>query len=136
MYRSSLVVPTRQKGLIDITDEVNRHIVKSGHRDGMVNLFLHHTSASLLVNEGADPRVAGDLERWLSRLVMDGDSIFEHREEGPDDMSAHVRLALTAVSISMPVMRESVALGTWQRIFLWEHRHGPMERRLTLTVWN
>lgn len=136
MYRNTFTVATRNKGLVDISDKLNTLIRESGKRDGMLHLFLHHTSASLLINEGADPRVCTDLERWLERLVEDGDPLFEHREEGDDDMSAHVRVALTTVTLTLPVVEGKLGLGRWQRVFLWEHRHGPMERDLTVTIWN
>lgn len=135
MYRYTLTVPTDNKGLVDITTEIQFQIEESGVKQGMVNLFIQHTSASLLVNEGADPQVGRDLEAWMSREVVDGDTIFLHTEEGDDDMSAHVRTALTTVSLNLPVQDGRVMLGTWQRIFLWEHRHAPMQRKVVLTVW-
>lgn len=136
MYRNTLLVATSNKGLVDINADVEAFVAKSGVQDGMVNVYLHHTSASLLINEGADPQVLRDLENWIARLVVDGDPLFGHTQEGDDDMSAHVRAALTAVSVTLPVIDGKVALGQWQRIFLWEHRIKPMERRLTLSVWS
>lgn len=135
MRRYTLIVPTRNKGLLDITEQVQAKLDDSGLRDGMLNLFLQHTSASLLVNEGADPQVGRDLEAWMSREVVDGDPIFLHTEEGDDDMSAHVRAALTAVSLNIPVIDGKIALGTWQRVFLWEHRIAPMQRKVVLSLW-
>lgn len=136
MQRHQLRVSTSGKGLVDITDEIQEWLKTASLKEGMLNVYLHHTSASLAINEGADPRVGDDLENWFEREVVDGDALFTHREEGEDDMSAHVRVALTSVSLNLPVVDAAIALGKWQRVFLWEHRHGPMERDITLTLWN
>ena len=101
---------------------------------GLANLFLRHTSASLLVQENADPTVRADLERFLARLVPDGDALFRHQDEGPDDMPAHVRTALTAVNLAVPVQGGTLALGTWQGIYLWEHRRQSHRREVMLHV--
>jgi secondary thiamine-phosphate synthase enzyme len=101
-------------------------------QDGLLTLFIRHTSASLIVQENADPDVCGDLDRFLARLVPDGDKIFRHRDEGADDMPAHVRAALTAVQLSVPVVGGQLALGTWQGIYLWEHRLRPHRREVAL----
>lgn len=135
MRRHKFQVGTNGKGLVDITDEINAYLAKQDMKEAMVNVYLHHTSASLQINEGADGRVADDLENWFERAVVDGDALFTHREEGDDDMSAHVRVALTVVSLLIPVADGKLDLGRWQRVFLWEHRHGPMTRDITLTVW-
>jgi len=114
----ALTVRTRGRGLHDITDAVASWAGQSGLRLGLLTLFVRHTSAGLLVQENADPAVQADLERFLARLVPDGDPLFRHRAEGPDDMPAHVRTALTAVQLSIPLVDGRLALGTWQAIYL------------------
>lgn len=121
---------TRGKGLHEFTREVRHWVQESGIREGMLTLFVQHTSASLLIQENADPSVRTDVEAFLTRLVPDGDPLFTHRLEGPDDMSAHLRTALTGVSLSIPVLDHSPALGTWQGIYLYEHRAEPQQRRV------
>ena len=101
-------------------------------QSGLLTLFIRHTSASLIIQENADPEVQGDLDRFLARLVPDGDALFRHRAEGPDDMPAHVRAALTAVQISIPLSAGRLVLGTWQGIYLWEHRLRPHPREIAL----
>ncbi|MDB5743995.1 MAG: hypothetical protein JWR68_2310 [Polaromonas sp.] len=121
----TLTLRTPGRGLIEVTDEIRQRVAQSGIRQGLLTLFVRHTSASLLIQENADPDVRGDLERFFARLVPDGDALFQHRAEGPDDMPAHVRSALTATQLSIPVIGGALALGTWQGIYLWEHRlHG------------
>lgn len=127
-----LKLATRGKGLYEFTGEVLDWVAGSGIRSGLLTLFVRHTSASLLIQENADPTVQADLERFLSRLVPDGDPIFTHRMEGPDDMSAHARAALTQVHLSIPLVDGNLALGTWQGIFLFEHRVDPMQRQVAL----
>jgi len=136
MHRHQISVRTNGKGLVDITKELEQWIGDIAVDDAMLHVYLQHTSASLLINEGADPRVGEDLENWMAREVVDGDALFTHREEGEDDMSAHVRVALTAVEATIPILHGRLGLGRWQRVFLWEHRHGPMERRLILSAWD
>src|SRR5579864_4588173 len=104
---------------------------KKRHQNGLLALHLQHTSASLLIQENADPEVRRDLERFFSRLVPDGDGLFRHTMEGEDDMPAHVRTALTAVNLSIPVVASRPALGTWQGIYVWEHRQQPHARQIT-----
>lgn len=135
MFRQQLTVQTQRKGLVDITSQVQAVVDASGLSEAMVNVFLHHTSASIVINENADQLVLRDLEAWMERQVVDGDDLFLHREEGPDDMSAHVRAALTATSISIPVINGKLGLGTWQGVFLWEHRTAGNARKVTVTVW-
>jgi secondary thiamine-phosphate synthase enzyme len=130
----SLQIETRGKGLYDVSAQVQKLIGESGVKSGLCTLFIQHTSASLLIQENASVDVQHDLERWFSRLVVDGDSIFRHTEEGPDDMSAHVRSALTQTSIGIPVIEGRAALGTWQAIYVWEHRLAPYTRRVLLTL--
>jgi len=135
MFRQSfheLTLSTRGRGLYDFTDEVESWIASSGFKDGLVTLHLRHTSASLLIQENADPDVRTDLEHFFRRLVPDGDSIFVHTSEGDDDMPAHVRTALTTVNLSLPLQSGRLALGTWQGIYLWEHRKAPHSRRVAM----
>jgi len=128
----ALTVRTRGRGLHDITDAVASWAGQSGLRLGLLTLFVRHTSAGLLVQENADPGVQADLERFLARLVPDGDPLFRHRAEGPDDMPAHVRTALTAVQLSIPLVDGRLALGTWQAIYLYEHRRAGQDRTIAL----
>lgn len=135
MFRQSfheLILATRGRGLYDFTDEVDSWIAEGKFKDGLVTLHLRHTSASLLIQENADPDVRADLERFFSRLVPDGDSIFVHTCEGEDDMPAHIRTALTTVNLSLPLHGGRLVLGTWQGIYLWEHRKAPHSRRIAL----
>lgn len=127
-----LNLATRGRGLYDFTDEVVAWIAKGGFKNGLVTLHLQHTSASLLIQENADPDVRADLERFFKRLVPDGDKLFAHTCEGPDDMPAHIRTALTTVNLSLPLREGRLALGTWQGIYLWEHRHAPHTRTVAI----
>src|SRR6266487_1959343 len=132
MLRQALnefTIRTRGRGLYEFTDEVTEWVAQNGFKNGLVTLHLRHTSASLLIQENADPDVRRDLEAFFARLVPDGDPLFIHTVEGEDDMPAHVR---TAVNLSIPVSRGRLALGTWQGIYLWEHRHAPHTRTLSL----
>jgi secondary thiamine-phosphate synthase enzyme len=128
--QTTIAVTTRGRGLHEVTREVRAWIAVTGVSDGLLTLFVRHTSASLLVQENADPTVRSDLERFLARLVPDGDPIFEHADEGPDDMPAHVRAALTSVHLSIPVADGAPRLGTWQGIYLYEHRVRPHRREI------
>lgn len=128
--QTTLVVATPGRGLHELTREVRGWVAATGLRDGLLTLFVRHTSASLLVQENADPTVRGDLERFLARLVPDGDPVFAHVDEGPDDMPAHVRAALTAVQLSIPVADGAPRLGTWQGIYLYEHRRRGHRREV------
>jgi secondary thiamine-phosphate synthase enzyme len=121
-------------GLHEITAQVAAAVVHSGVGNGLCTLFLQHTSASLTIQENADPSARRDLENWLDRLVPEHDELFTHTAEGPDDMPSHVKAALTATSLSVPVIDGRLALGTWQGIFLWEHRRHPRPRRLVVHV--
>lgn len=134
MTRTGLEIPTPGRGLHDITAQVQAAVRASGVQSGLCHLFIHHTSASLLITENADPEVHRDLERFMSRLVPDGDPLFRHVDEGPDDMPGHVRAALTAVSLTVPVAGGRCDLGTWQGIYVYEHRHAPHRRRVTVTI--
>jgi secondary thiamine-phosphate synthase enzyme len=127
-------VRTRGQGLQDITHQVSNVVRDAGIEDGLCTVFVRHTSASLVIQENADPTAKSDLERWLNRLVPEGDPFYEHDTEGPDDMPAHIKAALTATSLSIPVMHGKLGLGTWQGIYLWEHRRRGSERGLLVHV--
>jgi secondary thiamine-phosphate synthase enzyme len=129
-----LTLDTNGRGTHEITERVEKVVRASGIADGLCNLFLHHTSASLILCENADPSVRRDLERFFARLVPDGDPIFRHVVEGPDDMPAHIRTILTQNSLTIPVQNGELELGTWQGVFVWEHRTAPQRRRLTITL--
>jgi secondary thiamine-phosphate synthase enzyme len=135
MVRQSLTtldVPTRGRGLYEITEDVSRVIRDAGVSTGLCTLHLKHTSASLVIQENADPDVRRDLDAFFSRLVPDGDPLFVHTVEGDDDMAAHVRTALTTVNLSIPVSQGRLALGTWQGIYVWEHRTSRHRRALVV----
>lgn len=135
MLRQSLhelTLATRGRGFTEFTDAVAELIGQGGFKTGLATLHLQHTSASLLIQENADPEVRGDLERFFSRLAPDGDALFQHTAEGDDDMPAHIRTALTTVNLSIPIASGRLALGTWQGIYLWEHRTAPHRRRVTV----
>lgn len=131
-HQTTLRFETRGRGLVEITRPVADWVTQSGVRDGLLTLFVRHTSASLVVQENADPDVRGDLDRFFARLVPDGDTLFRHQDEGPDDMPAHVRAALTAVQLSVPLSQGRLVLGTWQGVYLWEHRLRPHRREVAL----
>ncbi len=133
----TLTVPTHGRGLHDITREVTDFVQRlkvaaPGPRTGVLTCFIRHTSASLVVQENADPEVLADLERFLARLVPDGDRLFRHSAEGPDDMPSHVRAALTQTSVSIPLVEGEIALGTWQALYLYEHRTRAHRREVVL----
>jgi len=129
-----LRIESRGRSAIEITKQINEHVGRSGLSAGLCHVFVHHTSASLTICENADPDVLVDFESFLSRLVPDGDPIFVHTAEGPDDMPAHVRSMLTQTSLAIPVADGRCDLGTWQGVFLLEHRHRSHQRRITITV--
>ena len=134
MPMGTLEISTRGRGTVDITREVQRVVEDARVTTGLCNVFIHHTSASLILSENADPDVRRDLETFFARLVPDGDPMFVHDAEGPDDMPSHVRSVLTQSSLNVPVQHGKLALGTWQGIFLWEHRHAAHRRRVTVTI--
>jgi secondary thiamine-phosphate synthase enzyme len=127
-----LELATRGRGLYDVSDRLRAFIAESGIREGLLTVFIRHTSASLLIQENADPEVRRDLERFFARLAPDGDPLFRHTAEGPDDMPAHARAALTQTQLSIPVAHGRPVLGTWQGVYVWEHRHEAQQRRLAL----
>jgi secondary thiamine-phosphate synthase enzyme len=125
-----IIIPTRGRGFYELTGEAAELLRGTGLQTGLATLFVQHTSASLLIQENADPEVRRDLERFFARLVPDGDALWRHTSEGADDMPAHVRSALTSVHLSIPIAGGELGLGTWQGIYLWEHRLVPHERRI------
>lgn len=127
-------VATPGRGTTDITAQVQQVVRQAEVQQGQCTVFVHHTSASLIICENADPAVRRDLEAFAARLVPDGDPLFEHIDEGPDDMPAHVRSILTQSSLTIPIDRGRADLGTWQGLYLWEHRHAAHRRRVTVTV--
>jgi secondary thiamine-phosphate synthase enzyme len=129
-----LTIAVPGQGLHDITAAVAAAVGATGVTEGLATLFIQHTSASLTIQENADPSARRDLERWLARLAPEGDPLYTHTVEGPDDMPSHIRAALTASSLSIPVVDGRLALGTWQGVFLWEHRRSRHSRNLVLHV--
>lgn len=133
VHQTTLTLRTRGKGTYEITGEVAQALRKSGMQTGIVTVFCQHTSCSLVLMENADPSARRDLEAWLDRLVPEDDPHFTHTLEGPDDMPSHIKMALTRSSESIPFAGGQLLLGTWQGIFLWEHRTAPHTRSLVLT---
>ena len=131
---TTLSVSTKGRGFYEITREIAAFVSKAEIRNGLATVHIQHTSASLLIQENADPEVRRDFERFFKRLVPDGDEIFEHTSEGDDDMPAHVRTALTAVNLSIPIKDRELTLGAWQGIYVWEHRKHPHTRRVAVHV--
>ena len=134
MIQKSISVETSGRGLFEITQQISRIVSESGIQTGLASIFLQHTSASLTITENADPTVLGDLETILSRLAPDGDPEYRHDYEGDDDMAAHVRSVLTTNDLSIPICGNRLALGTWQGLFLWEHRYRPHHRKILITI--
>jgi len=133
-FAVTLSVQTRGKGTYEITDAVERVVAESGVRTGMANVFVQHTSASLVIYENADPSAREDLHRWLEKLVPEDDPDYVHTLEGPDDTTSHLRMALTRTGEVIPVAGGRLALGTWQGIFVFEHRRAPHVRRVVVSV--
>ena len=127
-----LVIPTSARCLVEFTSAVEKWIAENKFRDGLLTLHLRHTSASLLIQENADPGVRHDLDAFFARLVRDGDPLFSHTAEGNDDMAAHIRTALTTVNLGIPVHGGRMALGTWQGIYVWEHRRAAHRRTVAM----
>lgn len=134
MYQTKFTVATRTRDTHEITDTVKQAVADSGIETGLAHVFLHHTSASLMLCENIDPDVRRDLERFFSNLVTDGDRMFVHRAEGDDDMSAHVRTVITHSDLTVPVTEGRLALGRYQGIYVWEHRYRGYNRQLTVTI--
>ncbi len=135
VFTRTLTVRPARRGLHEITGEVGEAAAKSRVETGICNLFIRHTSASLIVQENYDPSARADLETFLDRLVPDGASWMTHTLEGPDDMPSHIKSVLTQVSLTIPVAGGKLALGTWQGIYLWEHRDAPSPREIVVSVW-
>ena len=133
-HAEELSVATCGRGFYEITREVDGLVSTSGFQTGLATLHVRHTSASLLIQENADPTVRTDLESIFSRLAPDGDPVYEHNYEGDDDMSAHIRTALTSVNLSIPISSGSLVLGTWQGVYLWEHRAHPHTRHIHVHI--
>lgn len=134
VHQAAVTVPTRGAGTYEITDAVAAEVERSGFRAGVAHVFCRHTSCSLVMMENADPTARRDLERWLDRLVREDDRDFQHTLEGPDDMPSHIKMALTRTSEGLPFAEGRLLLGSWQGIFLWEHRRAPHRRRVVVTV--
>lgn len=134
VHQDRLAVETRGRGTYDITQQVQRVVDSSGVTTGLCTVFIQHTSASLMITENADPDVRTDLETWMSKTVKDADPDFIHTAEGADDMSAHVRTILTETTLTIPVAKGKLALGTWQGVYVWEHRARPHKRNCIVTV--
>jgi secondary thiamine-phosphate synthase enzyme len=132
--QQTLTFQTPGRSTLDITAEVARVVADAGIDTGLCHVFVRHTSASLMICENADPDVRDDLERWLSRAVVDGDPMFRHDTEGPDDMAAHVRSILTGMDLTIPVTGGALNLGTWQGVYLYEHRSAPHRREVVVTL--
>lgn len=131
---TELLIQTQGQGLLDITTDVHAVVATSGIADGLCIVFICHTSASLTIQENADPSARRDLESWLNRLVPENDPLYTHTAEGPDDMPSHIKAILTQTSLSIPVVQGQLGLGTWQGIYLWEHRTSPHRRRVLVQV--
>lgn len=135
IFQQEIVVNTEGRGTYNVTSDINHVVSESGVTAGICQVFIQHTSASIILSENADPTVRSDLESFMQRLVPDGDSIFEHVDEGSDDMPAHVRTILTQSDISLPVSQGRCNLGVWQGIYLWEHRFRGHRRRILITIY-
>ncbi|OVE82424.1 hypothetical protein BVY03_00995 [bacterium K02(2017)] len=125
-----LTIQTNKPGLYEFTSQIQPLVKTANINEGICHVYVQHTSASLIIQENADPSVQVDLQNWLSRLVKENDSLYTHTIEGPDDMPSHIRSVLTATSLSIPILNAQLALGTWQGIYLWEHRHQPHLRNV------
>lgn len=134
VFQTQIRVSTKRQGLMEISRQVEEALQTSGAGEGVVHVFCQHTSCSLMIMENADPSAREDLEAWLNRLVPEGDRLFRHTAEGPDDMPSHIKMALTRTSETVPFAGGRLLLGTWQGIYLWEHRRDPHERRLIVSV--
>ena len=134
MMNTELSITVNGQGLYEITRDVAAVVASSDATDALATVFIRHTSASLVIQENADPAVQRDLEAFLARMVPEGDPRYTHVEEGADDMPAHIKAALTQTHLSIPIMDGKLALGTWQGVFLWEHRHRPGARRVIVNV--
>lgn len=135
IHQQTLTIPTTGRGTYNITAQIDALTRQSGIKTGLCHVFIHHTSASLIITENAAPDVRRDLETILKRLAPDGDPAYRHSDEGDDDMSAHIRCMLTQTELTLPITRGQSALGTWQGLYLYEHRTGRFQRKLTVTIY-
>lgn len=134
LHQKHIEVPTRGQGLYDVTDSVAAVVNDAGITTGLCTVFIQHTSASLVIQENADPSVLRDMQTWIERVAPEGRGLYEHEDEGPDDMPGHLRSILTRTSELVPVSRGRLALGTWQALYVWEHRRAPHTRKLIVHV--
>ena len=134
LSQTKLRFSTTGRGTYNITEQITESINKSGIKSGICHIFIQHTSASLILCENADKTVREDLEAYMAKLVKDGDSMYKHKDEGPDDMAAHIRTVLTQSSLSIPIQKGKCDLGIWQGVFLWEHRTHPHKRDVAVTI--
>lgn len=134
VFQENIEIKTSGRGTVELTDTVRELVGKSSVMTGLCHVFVRHTSASLMICENADPSVRRDLESYMARTAPDGDPAYEHDAEGPDDMPAHIRSVLTGSELSFPVSNGRPGLGTWQGVYLWEHRHRPHRRTVTVTI--
>ena len=133
-FQESITIETRQQGLVDITSRISPIVSQSGLSQGVCTVFVQHTSCSLVIQENADPTARADLENWLARLAPENDPRYTHTLEGPDDMPAHLKAAVTKTSEQVPVVQGKLGLGTWQGLYLWEHRRQGGQRRVVITI--
>jgi secondary thiamine-phosphate synthase enzyme len=134
VYQATLTIRTPGRGLFELTDAVAAEVRRSGVATGLASVHCMHTSCSLVIMENADPSARADLEAWMNRLVPDGDERFTHDAEGPDDMPAHIKMALTRTNETVPIADSRLRLGTWQGLYLWEHRSAPHSRTVVVTI--
>ena len=134
IHQVTVQVRAPQSGLFDITERIQEEVAASGVRCGMCHVFVKHTSCSLVIQENADPSARRDLEAWLARLAPENDPLYTHTYEGPDDMPAHLRAAITHTSENIPIVDGKLGLGTWQGLYLWEHRHHCSQRQIVVTI--
>jgi len=134
LWQETLSFESPRRGTFNITEAINQAVAQSGVQTGLCNLFIQHTSASLIITENADPSVRRDIEYWMQKNVLDGDPNYEHNYEGDDDMSGHIRTLLTETSLTIPVSNGQLNLGTWHGVFLYEHRTGRFQRKVVVTL--
>ncbi len=135
MQQTELIISTKGRNFYSITERIDRYIATTKISIGLCNIFIKHTSASLIVSENADPLVCEDLECFMQKLVPDDIKLYQHNAEGEDDMPSHVRSVLTCSSLNIPIVKNRLNLGTWQGVFLWEHRYKPQERHIIVTCY-
>lgn len=133
-FQSEICFQSQERGTYNITDKINRLVIESGIQSGLCHIFIQHTSASLIITENADPTVRQDIEYWMQKTVLDGDQNYRHNYEGDDDMSGHIRCIITDTSQTIPVTGGRLNLGTWQGLFLYEHRTDHFNRKLVVTL--